>query len=591
MKKITYRKLLRELVLSLLVFTGMMIASESIHRGNGYFNWKSEIWGDKAGYYIYLPATFYYHFNLDEFAPRIDERTGYGFYLDRQSGKMNTKYTCGVALLASPFFVTAHYVSKIFHIPQDWGFSPLYHRMMNVAAVFYLVLGIWLLKRFLENYMKELPAALTVLFVLLGTNLLYYATTESLMSHVYSFFLFSLLLFSFKKFLTAGRKYPWLLVVSVAFGLIVLVRPFNLVILPFVLLWDLDSKEAFKERIKLILKPRHLLTFLVLVFLVFLPQMLYWKYLTGSFFHYSYGKEGFTNWAHPRIAEVWFSTLNGLFLYNPLVLVFVAGIIWMIFRRRTNGILLLTIFLLISWIFSSWTNWYFGCSFGQRPFVEFYSFFALPFGLVLQRALDRKSLLLKMTFFTVIAGFCYYSIAIMSRFERCFFGSVWDWNQFAVVIGKSGIYPPYRDIKTFTNDFENQMLSPGAFVIDSVSRSGRYSMLVNPDPVRYCVYQRLFLDFGPKGPRQVTVGFHGMRPGPDPVTALVTCTADLGEMNLFRKSEYVGSLINRPGEWCPVTVSFEIPEHVNRFAYLKVYIRNHGTSNYFIDDLKILFKN
>jgi hypothetical protein len=30
---------------------------------------------------------------------------------------------------------------------------------------------------------------------------------------------------------------------------------------------------------------------------------------------------------------------------------------------------------------------------------------------------------------------------------------------------------------------------------------------------------------------------------------------------------------------------------VNRFAYLKVYIRNHGTSNYFIDDLKILFKN
>ena len=87
----------------------------------------------------------------------------------------------------SPFFVGVHYITKIFHIPQDWAFAPVYHRMTDVAAVFYLILGLWFLRRFLLNYFGERTSFFTALFIFTGTNLFYYTMMDPVMPHVYSF--------------------------------------------------------------------------------------------------------------------------------------------------------------------------------------------------------------------------------------------------------------------------------------------------------------------------------------------------------------------------------------------------------------------
>jgi len=100
--------------LEILFFLSLFIFSTTVtlkqHQGRGILNWQSEIWADMAGYYVYLPATFFYHFDASKTPPGIDEKTGYGFFLDRTHNKVVTGYFYGVSLLVSPFFFAGHVI-------------------------------------------------------------------------------------------------------------------------------------------------------------------------------------------------------------------------------------------------------------------------------------------------------------------------------------------------------------------------------------------------------------------------------------------------------------------------------------------------
>jgi len=63
MQKPTFKIDFREGIFFLVLLIVSLFLTFHIHRNNGYFNWKSEIWADRAGYYIYLPAFFMYHFD------------------------------------------------------------------------------------------------------------------------------------------------------------------------------------------------------------------------------------------------------------------------------------------------------------------------------------------------------------------------------------------------------------------------------------------------------------------------------------------------------------------------------------------------
>ena len=56
------RRLLYRLgVFSFIVITLFLTFNK--HSKSGYYNYHSEIWADKAGYYVYLPAVFKFNFN------------------------------------------------------------------------------------------------------------------------------------------------------------------------------------------------------------------------------------------------------------------------------------------------------------------------------------------------------------------------------------------------------------------------------------------------------------------------------------------------------------------------------------------------
>ena len=66
--------------------------------------------------------------------------------------------------------------------------------MVDVAAWFYMLLGLWIMSKVLAVYFKPVIVWGALGCFLLGTNLWYYYAVESGMSHIYSFFLVAALL-------------------------------------------------------------------------------------------------------------------------------------------------------------------------------------------------------------------------------------------------------------------------------------------------------------------------------------------------------------------------------------------------------------
>ena len=409
------------------------------------------------------------------------------------------------------------------------------------------------------------------------------------MSHVYSFFLFALFLLSMKRFLDKPGHLRYFILMSLAFAFIILIRPTNALILLLFFLWDIRSKNEFRERVRLFVSPRRIMFFCIIIFLVFLPQFIYWKYSRGSFFTYSYGNEGFTNWKDPRLMEVWFSTLNGLFLYTPMVLIMIAGMIMMIMKKIPNGILTLAFFLIISYIFASWYCWYFGCSFGQRSYVEYYAIFSIPLGHFIHESFRIRNLLIKSLVFILLLSFCYYNYRMIRKFEKCFFGSSWDWAQFGRQLNKAGLVAETTGPYHFMNDLENEVISYDFIRSDSIARSGMYGAELNPGREFSTIFLKTFWDFSVTSPTSIETSCWIFNPGNTPTGALMVCSIEKDSVFKWQSQEMDSEGI-QPGKWVKVSRKFIIPENLPMDHRVKIYIWNQRKSTFFVDDLDVTIK-
>jgi hypothetical protein len=79
----------------------------------------------------------------------------------------------------------------------------------------------------------------------------------------------------------------------------------------------------------------------------------------------------------PHVLAVAFSVRKGLFFWTPLLLIAVAGL-WLLRKQSASLAVATTLTLLVHfWIVSSWTQWFYGASLGQRAFVDVLPLFAL----------------------------------------------------------------------------------------------------------------------------------------------------------------------------------------------------------------------
>ncbi|MFZ4740436.1 MAG: hypothetical protein ACOYLE_04675 [Bacteroidales bacterium] len=403
------------------------------HSRSGYFNYHSVIWSDKAGYYVYLPAAVKYNFNPENFPDSIEKKTGNGFFLDYKNKKLITKYTYGVALLELPFFLAADIFAETFGYERN-GFSPIYHWSINIASVFYLLLGMFFLGKYLKTHFKPRIVYLVLLSLFLSTNLYYYSIDETGMSHVYSFALFCIFLYLLQKtnyLLT--QNYFSILLFGFISALIVLVRPSNIIFLFIYFFLDIDTKTEILLRVKRLVVPKTFLPVLISVLIVISPQLYYWYYAHGSSVFYSYNNEGF-NWTSPQLLLTWFSPNNGLFAYNPVFLIIVFSLICMVKEKITNGIFILGLFIIISYVFSSWWAWNFGCSFGARSYVEYLGILSIPLAYIYEKV-NHQNRLVYIGFWLLIMVLTLFNLKMTYSYDGCFYGSAfWDWSEFLKLI-------------------------------------------------------------------------------------------------------------------------------------------------------------
>lgn len=416
--------------LVIICFIGVLLfLTFNKHSKSGYYNYHSEIWADKAGYYVYLPAAILYDFDANNFPDSIDFKTGNGFQLDPSSGKVITKYTYGVALMQLPFFCLANISATAFDYEKS-GFSPIYHWSINVAAIFYLTLGLLFLYQFLIVRFSRLISLFTVLSIFFATNLYYYAIDDTGMSHVYSFSLFCIFLFFIQK--TNYLKHPKVdesIIFGFLVGLIILIRPTNLLFLVAFLFLDHTNNKEILLRVKRLVHPKRLVPMVLAAFCIILPQLIYWQYTKGSVLTYSYGNEGF-NWLNPQLLKSWFSPDNGLFLYSPFYFLIIASMLVMAKNKKKNGLLVLILFLLISYVFSSWWSWNFGCSFGGRSYVEYLAIFSLPLAYLFNE-IGKLNKMKRISFSVLVIVCTAFNLKMIYSYDGCFYSkSEWDWKSY-----------------------------------------------------------------------------------------------------------------------------------------------------------------
>ena len=400
-------------------------------------NFDCEICSDKAGYYMYLPAIVHLGFHAKNYPDGFDHAHGDGFHIDREHDKIITKFTYGVAALQLPFYTAGALIAKIFSLEVS-PYSNYYMFFINLGAVFYLMLGLYFLRKWLNYYVDDVSSFWTILTIFLGTNIYYYTLDESLMSHVYSFSLFSMVLYGYKTF-SETKRFSCFLLFIISLSLAIVIRPTNILFFLIALLADVNTLEAIKNKIVLLLTPKYLITGVVLLFLILLPQLLYWKFAYDKYIVWSYTGEGFINWKNPEFAAVWFSPQSGLFIYTPIILLSLVYAVVMFGKKEKNAVLVLGSFLLVSYMCAAWSNPYFGtCNFGKRPMVEFLPMIMFPIAYMFEYA---KSYQITSRYFVLIVTFIliYYNQALFKVFDTCFFGAIWEWDKFLELLKKAFI--------------------------------------------------------------------------------------------------------------------------------------------------------
>lgn len=389
-RRVKIRKISPAVLTIGLIMAIMVYVSSNINWGDN--RWKGILESDAKGYYAYLPAVFIYHDLNFGFFDSIEKGTYYdeNFYYDYRAfvnGSYISKYYAGTALAQLPFFLTAHGLSHAGGYVAD-GYSRTYMIFVNLAALFYLLAGLIFLNQTLILYsISERNRILVLITAVFGTNLFFYATAEPGMSHVYSFGYISAFLYFAVRFFRkpSAGLIPVLFFLS---GMIVLIRPVNGIVLLALPMAAGGSRELTEGVKAGFARVPALAGGLLLLLTVVSVQLIYYKMATGKFLVYSYLGEGF-DFLRPHFYDILFSFRKGLFVYTPVYLLSFAGCIYLWRTKRFMLYSWLVFFFLITWIFSSWSNWYYGGSFSSRVYVEFLPFFMMLLGLAFQFAGSR----------------------------------------------------------------------------------------------------------------------------------------------------------------------------------------------------------
>lgn len=410
-----------------MLLLGIILLQLAMRFPNGEMEYR--ISTDVEGYYLYLPGVFVY----DGFE-EMPVKTTFEYQPHPHSGKYFTRFTYGVALMEAPVFLLTHLVAT-----QGWfganladGYSRTYNDGLIASNILYAVLGLYMLLLVLKRRFSSALSWLTVLLILLGSNYYYYVVGMVGMSHNYIFFLVAALLYytpGIYEALTFGKA----LRLSFILGLLVLLRPTNLVFVLYPLLYEVYAWASFGERFHWWLKRwPYVLLVPIVGLIVWVPQFVYWKVVAGAWFYNGY-PVGFDHWLNPFFPDIWFSVQNGWLIYSPLMGLSLIGLVMAFHQKIASAPVVSLLLIGLTYLFASWYVWWFGSAFGYRPMIDFYPMLAFPLALVMER-LFRAKMIFRIIGSLGLALLCYYSVGLAYLYRHPWEGADWTWEAFAQVL-------------------------------------------------------------------------------------------------------------------------------------------------------------
>ena len=370
------------------IFLSTVLINFSHHR------WQQEdkiIEWDIKSYYAYLPATFIYQdLSLDFIHDESGKFKDLIWPIETPLKKKAIITTMGMSILYAPFFGMAHVYAKASDYEAD-GYSMPYRFALVFSALFYVLLGLLFLRKTLKHFFDEGVTSLVLLAVGIGTNLFYYTTYEAAMPHAFNFSLISIFVYFTLQFYQ-NPSYGKIGFLGLLAGLITLIRPTNILVLLFFLLWNVFSLSSFKSRITWFLDQYKMILIMAIAFiLVWIPQFSYWYWVSGEIFYFTYGEAGgkffFLN---PQIKNILISYKKGWFVYTPIMFVAFIGILSLPKIKEGLFAPILIFIILNIYVLSSWWCWWFGGSFGLRAFIDCYAIMAIPLGAILHYAHSNR---------------------------------------------------------------------------------------------------------------------------------------------------------------------------------------------------------
>jgi len=353
----------------------------------------SAISSDVIWYYEYLPVIFIYHDYAMSYAENYNKihKTEFFYFRTLTNHKNIIKMSMGMAMLYSPFFFMAHGFAHIFGY-NTGGFSEPYSFAIVFASLAYFIFGLFFLSKLLLKYVNQYVASLVLLFIVFGTNLYYYITYCPGFSHHFNFTLIVMFLwYTIKWHETKTIKNT--IILGVLAGLISLIRPTNTVVLLSFILWDIKSIKDCILRLKLLLIEYKLITLMIFICLLFwIPQCLYWKYVSNTYFFYSYTHEHFY-FNNPHIVKGLIGYRKGWLIYSPVMILSVIGQFFLLKKYKEFVLSILLIECLFVYIVFSWWCWWYGGSFGMRAMIDIYGLLAIPMAIFIQEIFRMKRLM------------------------------------------------------------------------------------------------------------------------------------------------------------------------------------------------------
>ncbi len=304
-----------------------------------------------------------------------------------RTGHAQSAASIGPAILWSPFFAGGHLVARSLgrrHPEIDAnGISFPYRQAVCVAGLFYGLVGCWFCFRVTSRFYPSSFAAVATALVISGSFLLWYLVKEPSMTHGPSMaavagFVWAWLATRDTR-LEPERSEPapfasramihWAVLGAIA-GAMTLIRWQNAL---FAVLPACDAVVALVAAARTSNRSRAVRTllggalFTACAAIAFGPQMIAWRAIYGSWLAVSpLGPQ--IRWASPQLADILWSSRNGLFSWSPILYVGAIGLVMFAAVKPGVGIPMLLALALMTYFNASIQDWWGSDGFGGRRF-------------------------------------------------------------------------------------------------------------------------------------------------------------------------------------------------------------------------------